>query len=116
MEQQTNRIRMLRKQSGLSQSDLAFLLGFTNPASVCLYELRSRIPSTDTMFALSIIFGKPPEELFPDLYKEVEQLIYKRVYSLWKRSLKKPTTKEVAVKIESLVEMLRKNSRYTSDV
>lgn len=116
MAQKRNRIRTLRKQSGLSQSDLAYLLGFIHASSISLYELRSRIPNTDTLLAMCIIFRKTPEELFPDLYKEVEQLIYKRVYRLWKRSLTKPVTKELAVKIETLVEILRKNTRYAQDV
>lgn len=73
-----NYLRSNRKRLGLSQKDVAFLLGARGGAKVCRYERFSREPSLETALAFEVIFQKPASELFAGLYKEVEQRVSAR--------------------------------------
>jgi len=68
-----NYLRASRKQAGLSQDDLAFLLGCGSGTKVSRYELFRRQPGLPTVFALEAIFGKPARELFAGIYDDAGQ-------------------------------------------
>lgn len=66
-----NYLRRYRKSSGLSQEDLAFLLGCRDGSKVSRYEHFSRQPSLRTALACEAIFGVGTHELFAGLFDEV---------------------------------------------
>jgi transcriptional regulator with XRE-family HTH domain len=80
-----NYLRASRKQAGLSQDDLAFLLGCETGTKVSRYELFRRQPGLPTVFALEVIFGKPARELFAGVYQHAEQQTAKRARALIRR-------------------------------
>jgi transcriptional regulator with XRE-family HTH domain len=80
-----NYLRASRKQAGLSQDDLAFLLGCGSGTKVSRYELFRRQPGLATVFALESIFRKPARELFAGLYEDAEQETAKRARRLIQR-------------------------------
>lgn len=82
-------LRTYRKRAGLTQSDVASLLGLDTGESVSRYERLGRRPTLETALALQHIFNVPPQELFPGLYREVEQGVRDRA----RRILKQPETK-----------------------
>ena len=71
-------IRRYRLRAALTQREMAQLLGCQSSATVCQYEARKREPDLRTAFAYKAVFGLPVEELFPGLYREVEQQVLSR--------------------------------------
>lgn len=65
-------LRTYRKRSGLSQNELAFLLGCASGAKVSRYERLARRPSLPTVFAYEVILRAPAKDLFAGLYQKVE--------------------------------------------
>ena len=80
-----NYVRASRKKAGLSQDDLAFLLGCGSGTKVSRYELFRRQPGLPTVFALEAIFGKPARELFAGVYQHAEQQTAERARRLIQR-------------------------------
>lgn len=83
-------LRSYRKRTGLTQSDVASLLGLDTGESVSKYERLARRPTLETAFALQHVFNVPADELFPGLYREVEQGVRDRA----RRILKKQGTND----------------------
>lgn len=80
-----NYLRASRKQAGLSQDDLAFLLGCGSGTKVSRYELFRRQPGLPTVFALEAIFGKPARDLFAGMYEDAEHQTAERAWRLIQR-------------------------------
>lgn len=68
-----NYLRRHRKASGLSQEDLAFLLGCREGSKVSRYEHFSRQPSLRTALACESIFEVTVRELFAGPFDEVRR-------------------------------------------
>src|SRR3989442_14407584 len=62
-----NYLRTYRKRSGLTQREVAFLVGCRNGAQVSRYEKRRRLPPLRTALACEAAFGVPVSELFAGL-------------------------------------------------
>jgi transcriptional regulator with XRE-family HTH domain len=77
-----NYLRSFRKRNGLTQGEMAFLLGCNNPARVSDYERMRRHPSAEIMIRCQAIFGEPVEKLFPVLSEKVEKETKKRAREL----------------------------------
>lgn len=77
-----NYLRTHRKRTGLSQREIAFLLGVTSSSKVSRYEHFLRQPTLRTAFAYEIIFGVPAHELFAGIFQEVEAETLRRIQSL----------------------------------
>jgi transcriptional regulator with XRE-family HTH domain len=87
-------VRTYRKRTGLTQEDVAFLLGVNSGTKLSHYERLHRTPSLRTAFALEVIFGKPPKKLLPGAYAKVELETIKRAQMLSRKLDKKtPTSK-----------------------
>jgi transcriptional regulator with XRE-family HTH domain len=86
----SNYLRTNRKRLGLSQVEVAFLLGTQTGAQVCRHEQFAREPSLETALALEVIYQKPVRDLFAGLYAKVEQEVGERANVLaHKTSLQK---------------------------
>ena len=84
-----NYLRAQRRKSGLSQNEVAFLLGRTNGAQVSRYEKRRRLPSVETALACELIFGVPIAELFAGVRDSIGKDVEKRRRELSSRLLAK---------------------------
>jgi transcriptional regulator with XRE-family HTH domain len=73
-----NYLRSYRKQSGLTQDEVGFLLGRRNGAQVSRYEKRHRLPPLETALACEEIFGVSVAELFAGVRQAVGRDIEKR--------------------------------------
>jgi transcriptional regulator with XRE-family HTH domain len=78
-------LRTFRRRSGLTQAELAFLLGADDGAQVSRYERLSRRPSFQTALGLQAVFGVPAETLLPVVSAEVERKIISRAHLLSRR-------------------------------
>lgn len=82
-----NYLRTYRMHSGLSQEEVAFLLGAASGAEVSRHESCERIPLLRTALAYEAIFGVPVAELFAGEHEKVEAEIRARAEALAQRVL-----------------------------
>src|SRR5207244_13271680 len=80
-----NYLRAYRKRSGLTQREVAFLLGCENGAQVSRYEKRRRVPPLRMALACEAVFGVPAAELFGGMHDQVSKVIEKRLAELRSR-------------------------------
>ncbi len=77
-----NYVRTHRRRAGLSQKEMAFLLGCTSEAKVSRYERFVRQPTLETVLAYEAIFGAPARELFAGVYEQARAAIQSRAREL----------------------------------
>lgn len=77
-----NYLRACRKRAGLTQDDVAFLLGNRTAARVSRYERFRYVPGFCTALALCIIFHKSQQELFNGEWQKVESTMRRRAKRL----------------------------------
>lgn len=97
-----NYIRTLRKRAGLSQEELAFLLGGIEDATVSRHEAFERQPRLRTALLYSAILGVDPRELFAGLYEDEQQEARKRAGELLKTLEGQLPTRTLERKLELL--------------
>ncbi|MEQ1881713.1 MAG: helix-turn-helix transcriptional regulator [Burkholderiales bacterium] len=61
-------LRKRRRQYGLSQDDIATILGVYSRSHVSMLETGDRRPSAEQVYILHLLFGEPDEQLFPGLF------------------------------------------------
>lgn len=75
IEQIANYLRSHRKKSGLSQSELAHIVGYDTQAPISEHERSVTIPALLIALSYEIVFRVPISEMFPGLYGAVEERI-----------------------------------------
>jgi len=113
LEQLANYLRTHRKKSGLSQRELASILGFLTEIQVSRHERSITIPGLLIALAYEVIFHVPISKMFPGLHITVEAGVEERLAEL-EHELHQSTAKgrkatSIARKIEFLSE--RKNPK-----
>ena len=71
-------LRTYRKRRGLTQDEMAFLLGCHSGTEISRFEHLARHPNLEAALACQIVFGVPAHELFPGVYAEVEKIVTER--------------------------------------
>lgn len=97
-----NYVRTFRRRSGLSQKELAALLGAVSGGKISRYERSSRFPPALTVFALEVIFGKPAHDLFAGSYASVRRTVRARARKLIRRLGRLPPDQRTARKLALL--------------
>jgi len=110
-EQIANYLRLHRRKSGLSQRELAQIVGSLTEIPVSRHERSFTIPALLVALGYEVIFQVPISEIFPGLYQTVEAGIEERL-AIMEDELQESTAKglqaaSVARKLEWLWE--RKN-------
>src|SRR5260370_9525971 len=77
-----NYLRAYRKRSGLSQSEVAYLLGCKNGNQVSRYERRTHMPPLRTALAFQAALDTPLSELYAGTYESVAKQVAARGQSL----------------------------------
>ncbi len=75
-------LRTLRRNWGLSQRELATLIGTVRPMQVSNYENSKRAPKIEVALACQVIFGVPPSTMFPDAYALAEEEVMRNMYRM----------------------------------
>ena len=78
-------LRTYRKRGGLTQDEMAFLLGCQSGAKISRFERLARQPNLETALACQVLFGVPAHELFPGVFAEVEKTVTERARQLMAR-------------------------------
>ena len=96
-----NYLRSYRLRWGLSQGDLAHLLGWKGAEVVSRIEKKQRPPTLKLVMACFILFGTPAAELFPDISASIEIDVMMRVWQMYEKIQGDPS-KKTKIKIELL--------------
>jgi transcriptional regulator with XRE-family HTH domain len=73
-----NYLRSYRKRAGLTQDELAFLLGRKSGTHVSRYEHGRREPSLETLLAYEAVLGIPVRDVFRGRFLKVENSVKER--------------------------------------
>ncbi len=97
-----NYLRTHRKRAGLSQDEVAFLLGCRSGAKVSRYERFARLPTLRSAFAYEVIFRTPVSELFAGVFQKVECETTRRAKLLAQRLNRGESGEQAARKFAAL--------------
>lgn len=97
-----NYLRTYRKRAGLSQDEVAYLLGCQSGAKVSRYERFARQPSLETALAYEMVFGAPVRNLFAGTFQKVEHKTVKRAYLLTQKLNTAKPDRMTARKLDAL--------------
>jgi transcriptional regulator with XRE-family HTH domain len=87
-----NYISMHRKSAGLSQDELALLLGLRSRSALAKYELAHRMPELQVIIGLEIVFGEPVQGVFKGVARRLRELIRARARALGEAMPEKSST------------------------
>ena len=79
-------LRNARRETGLTQADMAALLGAPWKSKVSRYERRAALPPLQTVLAYQAVTQKPVSELFAGMYDSVAHDVKGRARDLLARS------------------------------
>jgi transcriptional regulator with XRE-family HTH domain len=91
-----------RKRTGLSQDEVAFLLGCENGTTVGRHERSSRIPDLAVVLTYELVFGVPARRMFSAIFREVEERTTKRAQVLARRLSAAKRSRVVTQKLDLL--------------
>jgi transcriptional regulator with XRE-family HTH domain len=77
-----NYLRTYRKRTGLSQDEVAFLLGCRHGTKVSRYERNTRLPVLKTALAYEVVFGAPVGVLFAGRFSAIKVITCRRAQVL----------------------------------
>jgi len=77
-----NYLRAYRKKSGLSQAEIAYLVGCKTRAEISAYERRSRMPPLPMALALQVALHVPVSELYAGKYDSISKQVRERAERL----------------------------------
>jgi len=83
-----NYLRAQRKRTGLSQEELASLLGYASKDAISQHELFKSVPPLIMAFGYEVIFQAPMSELFAGLRDAVELSVQKELLEFERKLLK----------------------------
>lgn len=75
-------LRTLRRAWGLTQSEVARLIGSRNRSHVSRLERGRRTPSIDAFLAYVVLFGTAPEKLTPQKYSHIKEEVLRNAAAL----------------------------------
>lgn len=108
-------LRMYRKRSGLSQQELAYLLGATTGSKVSRYELGRRLPSFATVLAYEIAFRVALDALYAGTHQAAWKRLRQRAARLSRKLDAMPFTPRIKQKLDFLVELINQPKRRHED-
>jgi transcriptional regulator with XRE-family HTH domain len=79
---QRNLLRVVRRRLGLTQRELAFLLGYDSESQVSRIENGSRMPFLAEALIIELVFGVPAVRIFPQVREVVGERVGQRVKAL----------------------------------
>src|SRR5262245_18771659 len=91
--QPINYLRSYRLRWGLSQGELALLLGWDRAEIISRVQKKKRASSLRLVIACFVLFGAAAAELFPDLASGIEADVMARVWDMYERIQGNPSPK-----------------------
>ena len=108
-----NYLRSYRLRWGLSQGELAYLLGWSSSEVISRIEMKQRDPTLKLVIGCFVLFGAPAAELFPDLSATMEAEVVARVWEFYEKIQGDPS-KKTKKQIEFLEGAIERAAQRTS--
>jgi transcriptional regulator with XRE-family HTH domain len=109
-------LRSHRKNSGLTQEDVAVLIGAQSPSQVSRHESGEREPDLRTALAYSIVFDAPIKHMLPKLHRDIAQEVHARATALAERLNESTDGLHVMHRVEHLRQMAARISLFELDL
>ncbi len=77
-----NYLRTYRKRSGLSQAEIAYLVGCKSRGQISQYERRNSMPPLRTALALQATLNVPVSDLYAGKYDSITKQVHRRAHHL----------------------------------
>jgi transcriptional regulator with XRE-family HTH domain len=100
-------LRPHRSRWRLTQEEVGRLLGYTGSSVAFRIENGIRDPSLLDAFALEVVFGTPPLELFPTLFTDAEEAVLRRAKELYEELQDMPS-QAAKKKLELLDQVMKR--------
>jgi len=84
-----NRLRLYRKNRGMTQGEVAHIIGHPSPAQVSRWERGERIPSLLYALRLSALYQRLVNDLFFDIFDEERADVFARLRELEQKKIQK---------------------------
>jgi transcriptional regulator with XRE-family HTH domain len=106
-------LRSYRLRWGLSQGDLAYLIGWSRPEVISRVERKKRVPTLKLVIGCFILFGTPAAELFPDISANIEDEVMARIWTFYERIQGDPSraTKKQIELLEDAIDRAKQRKR-----
>ena len=75
-------VRLLRRRAGLTQRELAFILGYRSESQISRLENGSRVPRASELLMIEMVFGVTGAAVFPSLGTRASTFISARIAEL----------------------------------
>ena len=103
----TNYLRMHRRRNGLTQDDVAFLLGAFCRTVVSRHEYSGYTPKLGRALAFELIFDTRARDLYPEEFAAVEATVKGRAKKLLERVKREPDSVRRARRLALLKGIIR---------
>jgi transcriptional regulator with XRE-family HTH domain len=110
-----NYLRSNRKRLGLSQDQVAFLLGAQSGEKVCRYERFARMPPLQTALSYEVICQRPARELFAGLYQKLEKEVQARAKVLTYKTNSQASHSKTAHGRQALMKIAASHSKTSQN-
>lgn len=95
-------LRTYRIRSGLTQKDVAALLGLETGSTISRTEKGNDIPSVKVILGYCVLFEVHPQELVPGIILDIENTAHVGAHVLEEQLKKRPETPTVLVRLKFL--------------
>ena len=99
---QKNYLRTLRLKSGLTQKDVAYLLGLKSHEKISSIETRKKLPTIDVVIACCKVYAVKPNDFIRDDVTKIEQNVVHRAKSLYQLLKKQTRNPEIRRRLKAL--------------
>ena len=107
-------LRPLRRRFGLTQRELAFLIGAKSGAVISRIERLKLEPSLARTHAFALLFDTRAPELFPELFANVRDAVHWRARELYDELQGNPS-RATRAKLDFLEEVLERLEKQADD-
>ena len=107
---QQNNLRLYRKQSQLTQSDIAFIMALADYSNISHWELGNKTPNAEILLMYHLLFDIPTESLFERQKLELKATIRERIKQLLEQLRSGPSDAKVAQRVAFLESALNRLS------
>ena len=77
-----NYIKAHRKNWGLTQKELGYIIGFDSNVRICQLEMGKKMPTFSEAIIFELLFDKVPSRMFPVIYREITETLNQRLQPL----------------------------------
>ena len=95
-------MRTYRLRTGLTQRDVAALLGLGTGSTISRTEKGNGIPSIQVLLGYCVLFEAHPQNLVPGILRDIEKIVYARAHVLAGQLRKRQATPMVLERLKFL--------------